>query len=316
MNFKLFFIFWFLGSFFCFSQIDSTKVAFVAYWSKGDSYDFKITKINKQWEEEKISNQDSTTYFANFTVIDSTANEYKINWKYKANFTNLPLQIGELLNNNNIILDFKYKTNELGEFLEVENWEEISDLMEAKFNLAMTTQLMKNPKMDTAKFQNAIQPFMNVFTSKEGIEMFILKELQYFHFPLGVEFNPKESLIYEEEFSNLLNGDPLRGNGKISFEAVDYENSFCIFNQNVKINSEDAKEMIIQLFDQMGVKKGEFMDKFKSSKFDITDNNYFEYFYSPGIPYYIETSRSAELDIGEIKNKRIEIIRIELILKD
>ncbi len=110
-----------------FGQNDSLSVQFVAYWDLGDSYDYRITKIKKTFDNKETISSDSTTYFGTFTVIDSTANEYLINWKYKANFTDLPLEYSELLNNNNIVLDFKYKTNEFGEFLELENWQEVAE---------------------------------------------------------------------------------------------------------------------------------------------------------------------------------------------
>lgn len=316
MNFKLSIIIWFLGIFFCFAQTDSTKVAFVAYWSKGDSYDYVVTKIKKSWTGGELANTDSSTYFANFSVIDSTETEYKIRWKYKSNFTNLPVEFSSMLNNNSVFLEFIYKTNEVGEFLEVENWKEISEIMKLSFNSAIEKVKLEKPDIDLARLNKAMDPFLSIYASKEGIESLVLKELQYFHFPLGIEFETSHPIIYEEEFENLIGENPLRGDAIISFDHLDQENGFCIFNHDVTLNSEDAKSMVISLFEKMGMKDQKMEDFIDKSKFDVVDKNYYEYFYFPGLPYYIETDRTVELIANESKNKMQEKIRIELILED
>ncbi len=316
MNFKFSIIIWFLGISFCLAQTDSTKIAFVAYWSKGDSYDYIVTKIKKNWSGDELAKTDSSTYFANFSVIDSTETEYKIRWKYKSNFINLPVEFSSLLNNNSVFLEFIYRTNEFGEFLEVENWKEISEIMKKSFNLAIEKVKMEKPDIDITRLNKAMDPFLSIFTSKEGIESLVLKELQYFHFPLGIEFETSQPIIYEEEFENLIGEKPLRGDAVISFDHLDQENGFCIFNHDVTLNSEDAKTMVITLFEKMGVKDQKMEDFIGMSKFDIVDKNYFEYFYFPGVPYYIETDRIVEFIANESKNKMQEKIRIELILED
>ena len=78
---------WLLGIFIfsanLFSQTDSTKIAFISYWSVGDSYDFKISKASRTWENDTLTEENFEEYIANFTVIDSTENSYTIQWSYK-----------------------------------------------------------------------------------------------------------------------------------------------------------------------------------------------------------------------------------------
>ncbi len=316
VHFKFSIIIWLLGTIFCFAQVDSTKIPFIAYWSKGDSYDFLITKISKHWNRDKLERQDSSSYYTTFTVIDSTESSYKINWKYKANFGDFPPQFGELLNNNNVILDFIYTTNEFGEFIEVENWEEVSGYIKKTFEVITQNLISKKADFDIDKFNKTIEPFISIFTSKEGIETIVLKELVFFHFPFGTEFDPNETVEYEDELPNLFGGKPIRGDSKIYFHMVDFEDEICSFSHEMKINSEDAKNMVNHLLTQMGFDMEKVENELLEGKLDITDNNYFEYFYNPGIPNFIETNRLVELDAGKMKNKKQDIIRIELILDE
>ena len=59
---KVAFAFLFLSlGLFGFSQNDSIqKIPFVAYWSNGDSYDYLITKVNKEWKGDLMEKNDST----------------------------------------------------------------------------------------------------------------------------------------------------------------------------------------------------------------------------------------------------------------
>ena len=65
------------------AQSDSTNVAFVSYWSVGDEWHFRITKIKEQWKEGVLAKKDSSQYIAWLEVIDSTENSYKIKWSFE-----------------------------------------------------------------------------------------------------------------------------------------------------------------------------------------------------------------------------------------
>jgi len=122
-----------------FGQTDTTKIAFIAYWSKGDSYDFKVTKIKKRWTNDKLTKNDSTQYIANFKVIDSTEKSYTLQWTFKNFLTNSYREnLNKLYENKQAVNDIVkkydvtkviYKTDEFGEFLEIINWKDISSLM-------------------------------------------------------------------------------------------------------------------------------------------------------------------------------------------
>ena len=78
------------------TEIDSTKIPFIAYWAKGDSYKFKMKKSIEKTKNDKSIRNDSIVYDAFFTVLDSSATSYKISWKYKCDILyslNLPEQL-------------------------------------------------------------------------------------------------------------------------------------------------------------------------------------------------------------------------------
>jgi hypothetical protein len=297
-----------------FGQVDTTKVAFVSYWSIGDSYNFKVTKINQQWKEDKLTKDQKQEYVANFTVIDSTENSYTINWSYENDLGNtykIPEELLERFSKYELT-QIKYKTSEVGDFLEILNWKEVSEMMNNMFD-DIVEVLDGNDKIKQDALKNAMQPLKQMYSSKEGVEQLVLKELQYFHFPMGLEYNITEPLIYDEELTNMFGGKPIKAKAKLYFESVDFEESFCIVKQEMSLNPEDTKMLLTQFFKQMNLNDKEMDEAFESAIYEINDYNTFEYYYNPGIPHRIETVRESIIDINKEKGKRIDKTIIELI---
>lgn len=300
-----------------FSQIDTTKVAFISYWSIGDSYDFKVTKINQQWKEGKLTKDQKQEYIANFTVIDSTENSYTINWSYEndlGNTYNIPEELLDKFSKYKLT-EIKYKTSEVGDLLEILNWKEVGEIMNNMFEDIIEV-LGKNDEKKQDALKTALQPFKQIYSSKQGVEQLVLKELQYFHYPMGLEYDITEPLFYEEELPNMFGGKPIKAKAKLHFENIDFEESFCVIKQEMSIDPNDSKEMLKQVFKQMKLGDTGIEEALKTAIFQIEDKNVYEYYFNPGIPHRIETIRESIIDIDKEKGKRIDKTVIELIYNE
>lgn len=297
----------------CSGQIDSTVVPVVSYWSIGDSYNFKVTKLKKNWKAGKQVNFDSSSYVVNFSVIDSTESSYRIKWKYKTSLSEFNISDTLLEKFSKYqMTEVIYQTSEVGELIGVENWEEISAMMKDLFmNLIDVLSAEQGRSKD--ELVQAMQPIMNIYESKEGIELFVFKELQFFHFLYGLEYSVVDTIRYEEALPNMMGGNPIRGDAKLYFTEVDFDNAFCVMMQEMKLNSEDAKELLVTLFKRMGLDSKEMQDAMKTAQFDIVDKNMYAFYYYPGIPYMIESNRSTIVDMADEQGRREEITRIELL---
>ncbi len=294
----------------CLAQEDTTNIPFVSYWSVGDSYNYQITKIKRQWKEDKLDKDDSTSYFVNFEVIDSTETSYTIRWSFENELSlfNIPESVAGTFTKHRVT-EVIYLTNELGEFLGIENWEVISKMMSELF-IEVIEQYTDKEKREL--MESIMKPILSIFNSKEGIENIAFKELKYFHFPFGVEYPASEPIFYQEELPNMFGGDPIKGDSKIYFESVDFSNSFCVMIQEMSLDPEDTKALITDLFKKMNLPDKDLVEAMNNAEFDIKDRNRFEYYYYPGVPYFIETSRETIIKVAGENGKRIEITRIKL----
>ena len=297
-----------------FAQDDTSTVSFVAYWSIGDSYDFKISKTKQQWKEGELTKDEQQSYIANFTVIDSTETFYTIKWSYENDLESTFKIPEELLDrfSKYQLTEVIYKTSELGDFLEILNWKEIGNMMNNMFDDIIEV-LGENDEKKQAALKNAMDPFRKIYSSQQGVEQLVVKEIQTFHFPMGLEFVITEPLTYEEELPNMFGGKPIKANAKLYFEDVDFEEGFCVVKQEMDLDPDDTKKMLEQLFVQMKLDDKGMKKALKSAVFKIEDRNTFEYYYYPGIPHRIETIRESVIEINDEKGRGIDKTIIELI---
>lgn len=296
-----------------FSQADSSKISYVAYWEAGDVYEFKITKLKKQWKGENQIKSDSSTYIARFEVLESTDNLYRIKWTYQLDLTpamDLPESWNQVLTKHSLS-ELIYTTNELGEFIEIENWQQVADLVKELFKEVIKEQAKNDNKTHEA-LEVMMTPFISHFTSKEGIQQALFKELQCFHFPLGYDYPINDTIKYENELP-FMEGAVIKTDASIFFESVDFENDYSVMIHQSIANPEDTKTAIIGLFKEMGINNNDLEEMVKSFNLEFYDDNRYEYYFFPGIPSYIETTRIVRItNLKEIQ-LNIEKIIIELI---
>lgn len=300
-----------------FSQDDTTKVAFVAYWDVGDTYEFKVTKAQQQWDENEMTKDELNEYFATFTVLEQSEDSYTISWSYKNNFDKL-LNIPEGTSEEFIDLatvDIIYKTTEVGDFLEILNWEEVGENMNNLFD-QIVEYAGKNDEKIKGELSKMMGSFREIYSSKQGIELLVMKEIQYFHFFMGVEFEVNEPIHYKDEIPNMFGGKPIKANAKITFEEVDFENSFCVIKQEMDLDQKDTKAILQQVLTKMNLSSKDVKKALKKGVFEIKDRNIFEYHYFPCIPHRIEAIRESNFDINNDKRRRVDSIIIELVYED
>lgn len=296
------------------SQEDSTTIPFVAYWWIGDTYIYEVQKIQQQWKDDELTKEQIQEYTTTFSVIDSTEHSYTISWEYELDLVGAYNVPNEYLESFSKIkeLEIIYKTTEFGDFTEIVNWKEIGLLMNGLFDEMIELIGKDHPeKLDDIK--SFLRPVKQLFSSKQGVEQLVMKELQYFHYLMGNEYDLAEPMLFEQEIPNLFGGEPIIGQGKLWLEEVDLEEAYCIVHEEVTLDPEDTKKLILQMLKKFDLNSEDFEKALKTAVFEINDNNTFEYFYDPGIPIKIEAIREIQIDIQDENVKRIDKTIIELI---
>ncbi|MFI2742161.1 hypothetical protein ACG2LH_05440 [Zhouia sp. PK063] len=297
------------------AQEDSTKIAFVAYWWKGDTYHYKVTKSSQKFINDTLTGNSSSSYNATFKVIDSTAKSYTIKWAWtNAHLDNIDLP-KEILDEgiNDSLNAITYLTSETGEFQEILNWQDASKSFIKMLDNA-TAFTIKNKKIkDTIKFKSVINTFKNTYSTKQGIEQYVLKEIELMHFFMGYEFDINKNTGYEEQFPNLMGGKPLIANTTIKFYNIDRENGRCNIDKTSVINKDDVKQMMISNLIKMGIPEDKVNSELENATASISHNYTYDFYYNPGVLVTLDYRRIVEVKSKNKSNKKIESIKIDML---
>jgi hypothetical protein len=297
-----------------FCQTDTSSVSFVAYWSVGDSYDFRIRKTSEQWSGDSLTKNDISEYTANFEVVDSTDTSYTIVWTYTNELVNtwdIPEELLDDLSKYELT-EVVYTTTEMGEFKEIENWEELGEMMRSMFADVFRI-LAKDSREDYDRMMETAQPLMDMYSSRQGVEQVIFPELQLFHYLFGAMFTVGDTLAFEDHFPNLFGGDPIRADAKLWFEDVDFEEERSVLVQESKLDPDDTLALLKDLFAKMGVTDSGLSEALSMAVYEIDTYNRYDYYYYPGVPVKIDFSRNIRVDIADQKNRRHDTMTIELL---
>ena len=299
-----------------FAQTQEPKIRVKANWFKGDQLTYEVTKIDLEWYQYSLIVKDTLKYLANFHVIDSTKDFYKIEWK----FGNTLLQNYEFTKEQETALakyediDVIYTTNKQGKFLGIDNWKSIANMLGAMF-----TDLIKVAKENLKgeekyRQQKQLEFARSIYTSKLGVERQLLNEVFLLHKHFSNSYHTTQNNYYETVLSGIGGiNHPIRQNQEIYIDASSLKDGICKMKNDIKINQKDARRFIQAAFERIGEneKGGELV--VGDSQLDIKSQEKHEYNIEQGILLRLETNQSVLLQIRNEKQRVFKKVKVELL---
>lgn len=241
----------------CISQInpkDST-VQVIGYWDKNEKQSFLGS-----YEKYKVKDSDTTftlkcKYDIDITIKDSTETSYTIEWfyhNYKVEAENeLIKKLSSLSDNMKVII----KTDELGVFLEVVNWQEIRDYM-MKIGNSVKVELKSLPNIDKV-MEQVLSPYL----SKKGIESNALKDIQQFYTFHGGNYKLKEKLEGNLLTHNNYGETPFDTKVEVILDEIDEEEGNSIIRSYLVVDTEQLTNATYEYLNSLAQMNGQSVDK-------------------------------------------------------
>lgn len=212
------------------SMEDST-VKVIAYWELHENQTYVISNDKLKIQAGDTISRDFTQYEVDITVLDSTENEYLLNWYYHdyqvESDNEMIMKLSSIIQNLNI----QIKTDELGTFIEVVNWEDIRDY------ILKGTSMLKHELKDIPNMDEVVNIYENIYGSKEAIEAGAINEiiqLYYFH---GLNYKLWEEQNYETQLPNMYGGEPFDAILDFWLDEINYEENFATFRMQQSVDS-------------------------------------------------------------------------------
>ncbi|MFZ5940218.1 MAG: hypothetical protein ACOYXB_06555 [Bacteroidota bacterium] len=299
---------------------DELVIPFLASWKKGEVKNYRIIKRSVQTRDSTEVSRQEMGYEAQLTVIKANAKGYTMEWKYVGGLTDLPNIPGQagILADIPDISTIVYRTDRTGSFLEVVNWKEISEMVDAVF-----AKLTVNMGDSSPELMSVIKDIKDAIAGREGIEQLLLKEIVAFHNPLGLEMNVKDTLYYVSTLPNFFGGAPINGIGRFYIESVDKDNFTGTLASKMEIDSADfvqaMQDFAANMLARMENSSREEREKarhnldsiFSGLKVDIHDDDSYTCYYYHCWPKFIHTCRTSTVGNAVFSMCRKEEIIIE-----
>ncbi|MCP9234524.1 hypothetical protein [Lewinella sp. JB7] len=289
------------------AQADTTQYPFVAYWSVGDTYNFEVAKIKLDYRNDTLTKADTMRYRSTFEVLEENDSSYLIRYYFGTDMEMtqvIPPPITEMLSAYDLS-SITYRTNEVGAFQRLENWETFADAMQATFD-AMTADALKSPGMDSALFRSIMDPLAATYTTEAGILNKLVDELQHLHFFYGYSYGRYDTLRYSNHFQNMYGGPPFPVQSTLLVEEADWSEDYVVMRHYNQVTPE-ANDIFIQ---SMRLAYPALVEKdpdgFDQLSYDVYDDNWYAFYYNPGIPIKIENDRWITVVAEGSKNVKQE----------
>lgn len=204
-------------------NMEDSTVQAIVYWDKMEKQTYKVSEEKIKLEGSDTISKSIYSYKVEITVLDSTANSYTAEWVYK-DFTGVsPTNFNQNL--SAIMKDVKvvFKTNELGEFAEVVNWEEIRDKKKKSISI------LEGKFKDLSLSEKTMLTLQKSHTSKESIESNAIKDIRQFLTFNGAKYKLDEVIEGTTETINTFGGKPFDIHTSVYLdEIIEEENNFII----------------------------------------------------------------------------------------
>jgi hypothetical protein len=310
------------------AQADST-ISFIAFWEKGDSRSYSITKKQEQFTNGVQTKNSVNAYEALLQVKDATDKAYRLEWigtsMLQSNLE-LPTAAQGALSKagkKHKDLQILYKTDAYGSYQGIENWKEISRMMNDLF----TDMSRQGSKAEQKNMNAVLKSVRDAMSSKEGIEQLILQELQYLHWPMGMALVLGDTLHYEDALPNLIGGGTIKAQGKVYIQNVDAARGRCTLVNTLAIDPDEMQKNISSMIQKMAsnvkyasaAEKEQQLEKiretFAAMKMDVQDTNIFYYDYFRGWPISINIRREILVTGEGTEAVRTNELLIEQVLE-
>mgnify|MGYP000986787657 CR=1 FL=1 len=204
----------------------------------------------------------------------------------------------------NITKDMKviFKTDELGVFTEVINWEEIRDYIQ-KASSTLKEEFKAVPAMEKVLEQTEA-----TYSTKQAIESASIKDIVQFHTFHGAKYKLGEVLQGQLKVPNLYGTEPFDSDMTVYLDEIDEEDNNFILRATEEINKEQLTNATLDYLAKMAKNMNVPLPKREDLKDLKNETLTASRIHGTGwVIYSIRTTSITSEDITNIEERIIEI---------
>lgn len=229
-----------------FSQaVTDSTIAMIAFWSNGDkaTYEFKEVEDKLSKGEKTLK---TTTYDMIMTITDSTNNNYSVKWEYENYKIDYELEqfekdLMEICED----IPIHYRTDELGAFETIENWEAMKNIADKAFTKWISDK-EDLPDSISVGLKNMM---LSMFESEQQMNYWA-RDIKFFHYLYGANLSRTVPFEGIKLYTNPFIKKTMEGTQRVEVIAVDEENWIAQIKVKSGIDGDKAKSLMIDFMKQ------------------------------------------------------------------
>ncbi len=222
-------------------SIDDTTIQWVMYLEPNDTIAYKVNQ-----QKLKISGTDTTvsknfSYDLTLIVLDTTGSKFKISATYH-NFVSTQVdEITKQLLSISEGMKVIYEADGFGGFIEILNTGELIPQIKKSYD-----QVVKKMGLNKEIVQG-LEPIMQRYATKEGLEGGGVDELHYLHGGIGYQYELGKEYYEDVQVANNLGGEPFDGTRTMKLLEIDSTERTAMLKIITDIDGEQLKEASVNL---------------------------------------------------------------------
>ena len=290
------------------SIIPRDSVQVVANWKQGERYLYQVNRTVREMDQDRLLNQYTTEAIYSFQVIHATADLYTIRWMLEE------IKLSKEAWNNPVVASILslfervpiiYTTDNMGEFLEWQNWLEVKRRVPSIMENILNRNLQDRTSLIQSK-ELTYKVLSQLFENREQAESSLLKEIIMLHGFHGYVYPLEEETPYEDYIKTPY-GKPIRANGFMRFHDFNRRSGFVEADVQYTLDERAFRKMIQGLTSKEGAQYANMkMENTKQERYLIDT-------YSGRVHQMVFSQNSVSVIEGKerVKYEKMELTLIE-----
>ena len=215
----------------CQINIADSTTQVIGFWDINEKQTYLVSNEKLKIQEDDTISREFTKYEVDITIQDTIENGYLINWFYRDYEVETDNELIKKLSSVIEDMNVQIKTDDLGIFVEVVNWEEIRDYI-IKGTSMLKDELKTIPNMD-----KLVTQWENMYNSKQAIEAGAINEILQFHYFHGLKYKLWEDYTYDNKLANMFGGEPFDAKVTFWLDEINDEDNNAIYRMHQSVDS-------------------------------------------------------------------------------
>ncbi|MDX9846850.1 MAG: hypothetical protein RBT74_07710 [Tenuifilaceae bacterium] len=226
-------------------NIADSTMQVVGYWDMNESLTYVVYNQSVRTQGADTLLNEYTRYEVDVTIVDSTENSYTIKWHYRDYFIETDNEVMKRLSSIFEDMSVLIKTDELGSFLEIINWEEIKTFM------LITTALMREEFKEIPNMDQFIAHYEALYSTKEAIQNSAIDEIHQYYYFHGLNYKLHEEYNSQSTIQNRFGGEPFNADITFWLDDINPDDNNAIFRMTQVVDSDELTNATFEYLTSM-----------------------------------------------------------------